>query len=587
MFACIITIQGHSQYYLRGTVTDESGKAIYNAKIFLSTKGTVPFYTGTTGSFGIPISKPTDSIMFIADGFETLKTLADARKYSTYTLKYVSANALANSHKLSSLLPEDADDISSTYNHVGETYTNLVENEFTVAEKSPEAGFALNVNRASYSNIRRFLNNGMEVPPDAVRIEEMLNYFDFTERINADRNKFTCTSKLTQAPWNTNNRLLFIKLKAPYINVDDAPPANLIFLIDVSGSMDNPNKLPLLKEAFKMLVSNLRPKDTVAVVIYGGIVGTFLQPISCAYKDSIIKTIDKLEASGETPGAAAITTAYALAERMYNKDANNRIILATDGDFNVGQTTDKELENLVISHRQSGIYLTCLGVGMGNYKDSKLEGLAKKGNGNFAYIDNRYEAEKVLVAEFTKTLYSVANDAYVNVFFNPYYVKRYRLIGFDNKKELLEDNSITELEGGEVGSGHSLMAVFEIEPGNLINDSIMSSAPEVDIAQLQLHYKIPETKEPVSMNFSVPNNYQEFKACDSSLRFATSVIMFGGLLKLSDLWQNFTWDDVLKTARASVSPNDYSQNEFLTLAEKAKVIYEPYKKKKKKKTDEE
>jgi Ca-activated chloride channel family protein len=361
-------------------------------------------------------------------------------------------------------LPEDADDISSTYNHVGETYTNLVENEFTVAEKSPEAGFALNVNRASYSNIRRFLNNGMEVPPDAVRIEEMLNYFDFTERINADRNKFTCTSKLTQAPWNTNNRLLFIKLKAPYINVDDAPPANLIFLIDVSGSMDNPNKLPLLKEAFKMLVSNLRPKDTVAVVIYGGIVGTFLQPISCAYKDSIIKTIDKLEASGETPGAAAITTAYALAERMYNKDANNRIILATDGDFNVGQTTDKELENLVISHRQSGIYLTCLGVGMGNYKDSKLEGLAKKGNGNFAYIDNRFEAEKVLVAEFTKTLYSVANDAYVNVFFNPYYVKRYRLIGFDNKKELLEDNSITELEGGEVGSGHSLMAVFEIEP---------------------------------------------------------------------------------------------------------------------------
>jgi len=580
IFTCIITIQARSQYYLRGTVEDENGKAIYNAKIFLSTKGTVPFYTGSSGAFGIPISHPTDSIILMADGFETLKTLADARKYTTYTLKFLSANASSSAHKLSSLLPEDPNDISQTYSHIGETYTNLVENEFADAEKNAEAGFALNVNRASYSNIRRFINNGMEVPRDAVRIEEMLNYFDFAERSNADRNSFTCTTTLTQAPWNIKNRLLFIKLKAPYINVDSTPPANLVFLIDVSGSMDNPNKLPLLKEAFKMLVNNLRPKDTVAVVIYGGIVGTFLQPTSGAYKDSIIRTIDRLEASGETPGAAAITTAYKLAERMYNKDANNRIILATDGDFNVGQTTDKELETLVTAHRQSGIYLTCLGVGMGNYKDSKLEALAKKGNGNFAYIDNRYEAEKVLVAEFTKTLYSVANDAYVNVFFNPYYVKRYRLIGFDNKKELIEENSIAELEGGEVGSGHSLTAVFEIEPGNLISDNIMVSTPEVNIAQLQLHYKIPETQEPVSVNFPVPNNFIDFKNCDSTTRFATAVIMFGGLLKRSELWQNVIWDDVLRIAGASAAIDDYSQNEFLKLAEKAKIIYKPYKKKK-------
>lgn len=582
MFACIVSIQGHSQYYLRGMLKDESGNAIYNARIYLSSKGTVPFYTGSSGAFGIPISNPTDSVVFMADGFETLKTLADARKFTTYTLKYQSANALSASHKLSSLLPQDEDDISNSYNHAGETYSSLIENDFVVAEKSPEAGFALNVNRASYSNIRRFINNGMVVPRDAVRIEEMLNYFDFAEQTNADRHKFTCTTKLTEAPWNAKNRLLFIKLKAPYINVDDAPPANLVFLIDVSGSMENPNKLPLVKEAFKMLVNNLRAQDTVAVVIYGGTVGTFLQPISCAYKDSIIRTIDKLEASGETPGAAAITTAYALAERMYKKEANNRIILATDGDFNVGQTTDKELETLVIAHKQSGIYLTCLGVGMGNYKDSKLEALAKQGNGNFAYIDNRYEAEKVLIAEFTKTVYSVANDAYVNVFFNPYYVKKYRLIGFDNKKELLEDNNIAGLEGGDVGSGHSLTAVFEIEPGTLINDSVMSSAPGVDIAQLQLHYIIPETHETSLVNFSVPNNFQYFKDCDNSLRFATSVLMFGGLLKQSDFWQDLSWDDVLKIARTSANPDDYSQTEFLKLAEKAKVIYEPLKKKKKK-----
>lgn len=581
IFASIIAVQSHSQYYLRGVVKDENGQAIYNAKIFLDSKGSVPYNTGNSGAFGIPISRPTDSITIVAEGFDKLKTLGDARKFSTYTLKFLAANAIVAKHKLSSMLPENADDITETYNHIGETYTNLIENEFIGAELNPETGFALNVNRASYSNIRRFLNNDMEVPPDAVRIEEMLNYFNFSKDSAISRNDFSCYTKLTTTPWDINNRLLFIQLEAPFINVDSTPPTNLVFLIDVSGSMDHPSRLPLLKDAFKMLVNNLRDKDTIAVVIYGGTVGTFLQPISCKYKDSINKTIEKLEASGETPGAAAIRTAYSLAERMYNKNANNRIILATDGDFNVGQTTDKELEDLVLAHRQSGIYLTCLGVGMGNYKDSKLEILAKKGNGNFAYIDNIYEAEKVLIAEFTKTIYAVANEAYVHVYFNPYYVKRYRLIGFDNKKELLEKGDV-ELEGGEVGSGHSLMAVFEIEPGDLINDSIMRNNPEVNIAQLQLHYKVPETGNDVTTNFPVPNNLREFKTCDSSLRFATAVIMFGGLLKQSELWQNFTWDDVLKTGRSSVELNNYAQKEFLALVEKAKIIYEPYRKKKKK-----
>jgi Ca-activated chloride channel homolog len=579
-------MQSHSQYYLRGVVKDENGQAVYNAKIFLASKGTVPFYTGSSGAFGIPIAKPTDSITIAAEGFEVLKTLADAKKYDTYTLKFLAANATLAKHKLSTMLPENADDISEIYNHQGETYTNLIENEFIPAAQNPETGFALNVNRASYSNIRRFLNNNMEVPPDAVRIEEMLNYFDISGKLNADRNNFSCFTRVTTCPWNANSRLLFIQLKAPYINIDSTPPANLVFLIDVSGSMDHPSRLPLLKDAFKMLVNNLRDKDTVAVVIYGGIVGTFLQPISCAYKDSIIKTIEKLEASGETPGAAAIQTAYTLAERMYNKNATNRIILATDGDFNVGQTTDKELEDLILAHQQSGIYLTCLGVGMGNYKDSKLEILAKKGNGNFAYIDNIYEAEKVLIAEFTKTIYAVASDAYVRVYFNPYYVKKYRLIGFDNKKELLEKGN-TELEGGEVGSGHSLMAVFEIDPGSIGDDSTIHNNPDINIARLQLHYKVPETGKEVAVTFPAPNNFKEFKTCDSSFQFITSVIMFGGLLKQSDLWQNFTWDDILKIARSSAELNNYAQKEFLVLVAKTKKIYEPYRKKKKKKPGEE
>ena len=581
IIACLFANPGHSQYYLRGIVKDENGQPVYHAKIFLSSKGTVPFYTGSSGAFGIPLSKPTDSVTFMADGFETFKTLADARKYTEYTIKFSSANSQLARHKLYSLLPAYSEDFSGNYNQQGETYTNLVENDFAAAERYPETGFALNINRASYSNIRRFLTNDMVVPRDAVRIEEMLNYFEFSENKNPRADTFSCSTQLTQAPWNYNNRLLFLQLQAPYINVEAAPAANLVFLIDVSGSMDHPNKLPLLKEAFKMLVNNLRDKDTVAVVVYGGFVGTYMQPISCRYKDSINQRIEQLVASGETPGSAAINTAYALAERMYNKAANNRIILATDGDFNVGQTTEKELENIIVQHRQSGVYLTCLGVGMGNYKDSKLEVLSKKGNGNFAYIDNIYEAEKVLIAEFAKTMYTVANNAYVNVYFNPYYVKSYRLIGYDNKKELLENNA-GELEGGEVGSGHSITAVFEIVPVNEINDSIMLNNPEVNIAQLQLHYTLPQNGTSISKHFPVVNNYKPFSNASRNFRFAASVIMFGGLLKQSEIWQNYNWDDVIKTAAAAVSPGDRSQAEFLSLVEKAKTIYEPYKKKKKK-----
>lgn len=581
IIACLFANPGRSQYYLRGTVKDENGQPVYHAKIFLSTKGTVPFYSGATGAFGIPISRPTDSITFMADGYETLKALADARKYTEFTLKFSSANSQLAKHKLYSLLPTYSEDFTGNYNQQGETYTSLVENDFAAAERYPETGFALNINRASYSNIRRFLTNEMVVPKDAVRIEEMLNYFEFTENKGTHTDSFSCNTQLTEAPWNKANRLLFLQLQAPYINVDAAPAANLVFLIDVSGSMDHPNKLPLLKEAFKMLVNNLRDKDTVAVVVYGGFVGTYMQPISCKYKDSINQRIEQLVASGETPGSAAINTAYALAERMYNKAANNRIILATDGDFNVGQTTEKELENIIVQHRQSGIYLTCLGVGMGNYKDSKLEILSKKGNGNFAYIDNIYEAEKVLIAEFSKTMYTVANNAYVNVYFNPYYVKSYRLIGYDNKKELLENNA-GELEGGEVGSGHSITAVFEIAPVNEVNDSIMLNNPEVNIAQLQLHYTNPQNMAVMSKQFPVINNFKPFNKVHQNFRFASAVIMFGGLLKQSDIWQNYTWDDVTRIALNAQSMGDHSQTEFLALVEKARMIYEPYKKKKKK-----
>jgi len=272
--------------------------------------------------------------------------------------------------------------------------------------------------------------------------------------------------------------------------MDAVLPTNLTFLIDVSGSMDEPNRLPLLKSAFKLLVNNLRAQDSVSIVVYGGNVGILLQPTSGAEKEFINSAIEQLTAGGETPGEAAIITAYSLAQRTFNKNGNNRIILATDGDFNVGQTSDKELEDLVALHKQSGIYLTCLGVGMGNYKDSKLETLAKKGNGNFAYIDNIQEAEKVMVTEFTKTLFAVADDAYASISFNSNMVKQYRLIGFDNKVEAISDTS-SELEGGEIGTGHSLIAMFEIEPAKDIH---LNMDARENIATVKLEYKTPLLK---------------------------------------------------------------------------------------------
>ncbi|HXL57770.1 MAG TPA: von Willebrand factor type A domain-containing protein [Chitinophagaceae bacterium] len=580
----MFAIQAHSQYYLMGAVYDENGNGIYNVKILLSSKGTIAFYTNVNGAFGIPLSVVKDTIILQANGYETVKNIADTKKFQVFTMKLVSGSSIVTKRRLLSLMPRSKDESISTYYRAGESYSTLVEHYFADARKFPQSGFALNINRASYSNIRRFLNMGMKVPQDAVRIEELLNYFDLPNHHQNTSGGFICTSQLTEAPWKPENELLFINLQAPYINVDKLPPANLVFLIDVSGSMDQTNRLPLLKEAFKMLVNNLRPQDTVAVVIYGGFVGTYLQPTSCIYKDSIKTLIEKLEPGGETPGEAAIKTAYTLAKKIFRKNANNRIILATDGDFNVGQTSDKELEDIVIAHRQSGIYLTCLGVGMGNYKDSKLEALAKKGNGNFAYLDNIQEAEKVLVTEFTKTLYAIANDAYVNISFNPAYVNKYRLIGFDNKRDVVED-STSELEGGEVGTGHSFMAVYEIEPVTKANDSIHNNRNE-NIAEITLHYKLPANDTSIALPFSIHSNFTMLNDADSSLRFAAAVIMFGGLLKQSDLWKNYGWDDTIKIARTAINANEYVQAEFLSLIEKAKKIYTPLKKKKKKNTDE-
>jgi Ca-activated chloride channel family protein len=418
------------------------------------------------------------------------------------------------------------------------------------------------------------------VPPDAVRTEELLNYFNLHYREPGNGEIFHLESQLTSCPWDMEKQLLFLNVNAKKIDLDRVPPGNFVFLIDVSGSMDMPNRLPLLKAAFQMLVKNLRSKDTVSIVTYGGNIGIHLQPTSGAEKEKIIASIEELTANGDTPGEAAILTAYKLAEKTFIKDGQNRVILATDGDFNVGISSEKALDDLITKERQTGVYLTCLGVGMGNFKDSKLETLAKRGNGNFAYLDDIKEAEKVLVKELTQTFFAVADDVYMNIQFNPKFVRSYRLVGFDNKRDAVIDNSI-DLEGGEIGSGNSVLAVFEIVPAS----DALFTVPDVNgnegVATATMQYGVCNDTIHKQVQMICLPRYAEFKTIDKELQFATAVVMFALKLKQSKYMKAADWLDIQNIALASYDPNSYLQKEFIDLVNKAQKIYTGKKKKKK------
>ena len=559
---------------MRGEVKDESGTLLKNAKILLHSNGYL-YFSGSSGTFGIQIPAATDSLTISAADFQTVTVQLDARSYQSVTLKKLFPD----------LSPQKKGLLSATKNlksadwhgwTVGsETYNSLLENEAIPADKFPETGFAVNTDKASYSNVRRFLNMGIVVPPDAIRIEEMLNYFNFNYSPPSKDSMFSIESHLSACPWHPGNQLMFIHGSARKIDFDKVPPANLVFLIDVSGSMDLPNRLPLLKSAFRLLVNNLRKKDTISMVIYGNSVAVWLPPTPGDQKDEILKAIEDLNPGGSTPGAAGIRAAYTLASNQFIRGGNNRVILATDGDFNVGENTEEELERLIVTHKHWGIYLTCLGVGMGNYKDSKLQILAQRGSGNFAYLDDAKEAEKVLMYEFTQTMYAVADDAFVNIEFKPSLVKDYRLIGFDNKLTLLSD-STSMLQGGEIGSGHSFTALFEITPADTFAHN------NVSFADIKLQYKKPNDSVIHFSNFECLANLTPFDSLSPSLRFASSIAMFGGLLKKSKYMSQVSWGDVQSIALLSQDPQDALQKEFITLIEKAKKIYNRDKRKRKK-----
>jgi Ca-activated chloride channel family protein len=553
------------QFYLRGEVRDEGGNLMQNVNIKQQSTGYL-FRTGNSGSFGIPSSKEADTLVFTYEGFQKEEIVVKSDKYLTLYLKHLpSIVSSIKKSRLASLTKDLSRENQKKWYSGDETYASIVENNFVDAKHYPTTGIALNIDRASYSNVRRFINLNLAVPPDAVRIEEMLNYFNFGYESPNDESLFKIKTTLTNCPWNKDNQLFFINVFSKKLNLDALPPSNLVFLVDISGSMDMPNRLPLLKSAFRMLAMNLREKDTVSIVVYGGAVGVLLFPTAGHEKEKINKAIDEMQPGGSTPGESGIKLAYMIAKKHFIEKGNNRVILATDGDFNVGLKTEQELDELISRHRESGIYLTCLGVGMGNYKDSKIQTLARKGNGNFAYVDGYQEAEKIIMKEFTQTLYTIADDAHLQVTFDPSLVKQYRLIGFDNKVGALAD-STSEIEGGEIGSGQSLTAAFEIEPNFDAGANVFSNK----YAEVKLQHRLPmeETQQEVTETF--PYNPIPYKEVDPIFRFASSVIMFGSVLRSSSFAKEIGWGDVLFHASEAANPTDINQAQFVELVYKAK-----------------
>ncbi len=566
---CINNAQ--AQYYLRGEIKDEKNKLLPHAKIFVHGEKKIYYSESNTGSFGIDEKRLYDSLTISLEGYETQTIRVKTDVWLVVKLKATDDANSKRQPKLISITKDQSRDAFKAMAAGDETYFQLIENDNIDAKTFPNTGFSLNVNKASYSNVRRFINMKSEVPTDAIRTEELINYFNLGYRIPSGDSLFSVYSQLTSCPWNTQNKLMFVNVSAKKIDLEKVPPGNFVFLIDVSGSMDMPNRLPLLKAAFQLFVKNLRPVDTVSIVTYGGYVQIWLEPTSGQEQKKILESIELLEANGDTPGESAIRVAYQLAKKSFIKGGNNRVILATDGDFNVGETSEKALDEIISKQRLTGVYLTCLGVGMGNLKDSKLQTLAKNGNGNYAYLDDIQEAERVLVKELTQTLYAVADDAFMNVNFNSDLVKSYRLIGFDNKKEALVDNK-NLLEGGEIGSGSNVLAIFEIVPtDSLIKMSNKNSNQH--LAEMELRYSINNNHTNHSHQYIANLNFIPFDSIDHSLRFATAITMFSLKLKQSAYFPYKSWSIIKKLAQNCVDPTNRLQIEFIALIEKASKIY--------------
>lgn len=463
-------------------------------------------------------------------------------------------------------------------------YESFVENQFESPKSAPLSTFSIDVDNASYTNVRRFINNGQTVPKDAVRVEEMVNFFKYTYPQPQNEHPFAITTEYSGCPWNANHKMVRIGLQGKNIETKDLPASNLVFLIDVSGSMSDANKLPLLKQSLKILVAQFRKEDKISMVVYAGAAGVVLPSTTGDNKEKIIKALDKLEAGGSTAGGAGIELAYKIAQENFIQGGNNRVILATDGDFNVGASSNTDMQTLIEEKRKSGVFLTCLGYGMGNYKDSKMEVLADKGNGNYAYIDNMQEANRFLGKEFKGSMFAIAKDVKIQIEFNPNQVQAYRLIGYENRKLRPEDFKNDAIDAGELGSGHTVTALYEIIPTGVKTD--LYTAPsdlkytktepsqtvfKDELATVKFRYKKPDGEKSIEMVQVINNTAVEFTGASSDFKFCTAVAWFGLKLRDSKLVTNKSSLDIIALAKEGLANDSEGYRaEFIRLVENVK-----------------
>lgn len=464
--------------------------------------------------------------------------------------------------------------------HNTEAYDVINENVFKAVKVNPLSTFSVDVDAASYSNVRRFILNGTKPDKGAVRVEEMINYFNYDYPNPVDNHPFSITTEIGACPWS-KNKLVHVGLQGKRIDKSDLPPSNLVFLLDVSGSMGAPNKLPLLKKSFSLLVSELTDRDRVSIVVYAGAAGVVLKPTKGSDGTTIMEALENLNAGGSTAGGAGIKLAYKTARENFIKGGNNRVILATDGDFNIGMSSNSAMEDLIVKERESGIFLTCLGFGMGNYKDSKMEILADKGNGNYAYIDNLLEAKKVLVTEMGATLLTIAKDVKIQVEFNPEVIESYRLIGYENRLLNDEDFNDDSKDAGEIGAGHSVTALYEVVlkgQGTGVNiDDLKYQNNEVkggmadEMLTVKFRYKAPDGDKSKLIERVLPNKIDANNS--DNFNFSAAVAGFGMLLRDSEYKGTLNFEQVIKMAeKAKGDDKNGYRAQFIQLVDAAKTV---------------
>ena len=607
MMIAIMGFTSRPSLYVTGTVYDEAGKTLPGVNVVI--KGTTNgVTTDINGFYSISVANEKSILVFSSVGMTTQEIKVGTKKvidvfmavsemelqevvvtgaaeeksshnrswFQTHdrSAKMMSSGAVMRGNAAPSLMEYDMD-----YNT--EEYSTIQENEFRRALDKPLSTFSIDVDAASYSNMRRFINNGQLPPKDAVRIEEMINYFGYNYDQPAGDDPFSINTEVTTSPWNEKHLLVQVGLQGKKLAMENLPPSNIVFLLDVSGSMSSANKLPLLKASLKMLANELRPQDKVSIVVYAGAAGLVLEPTEGNNKQKIMEALDRLEAGGSTAGGAGIRLAYETAKKNFVKGGNNRVILATDGDFNVGESSNAGMERLIEEKRNEGVFLTVLGFGMGNYKDSKMEILADKGNGNYAYIDTMKEAKKVLVNEFGGTLFTIAKDVKIQVEFNPAHVQAYRLIGYENRLLKDEDFNDDKKDAGELGSGHTVTALYEIIPTGVESEFVKDIDPlkyqeskstgnanSNELLTVKFRYKEPDGSTSKLISRTVKKGV---KNASENLNWASAVAGFGMLLRNSEFKGSLTYDKVLAIAKAAKGTDEFGYRaEFVQLVELAK-----------------